>query len=164
MEKKTVMKALSVCGRGIESCPECPYFNEAACGRHMCDDALALIKADEKANEKPTYHKAFIFTKRDNLLKWFDVHAYKYAWGANMEYSDQYKKMEALYAKEREIQLILLVRYENEKCICRIKCPINPLPIKGEFQCVSVSEMSKLLASMGWKYKEKIYSGMFQAK
>lgn len=101
MEKKTVMKALSVCGRGIESCPECPYFNEAACGRHMCDDALALIKADEKANEKPTYHKAFIFTKRDNLLKWFDVHAYKYAWGANMEYSDQYKKMEALYAMDR---------------------------------------------------------------
>ena len=153
MEKKTVMKALSVCGRGIESCHKCPYFNTAACGRHMCDDALALLKADEKANEKPAYHQAIIFTKRDNLLKWFDVHKYKYALGANME---------ALYAKEREIHLILLVRYENGKCICRIKCPINPLPIKGEFQCVSTSEMSRLLTSMGWTYKAKYRIGMFR--
>ena len=150
MEKKTVMKALSVCGRGIEGCPECPYFNEAACGRHMCDDALALIKADEKTNEKPTYHQEIIFTKRDNLVKYF--------WGKPALSNQEY------YAREREIQLILLVRFENGKCICRIRCPINPLPIKGEFQCVSTSEMSKLLASMGWKYKEKIYSGMFQAK
>ena len=150
MEKKTVMKALSVCGRGIEGCPECPYFNEAACGRHMCDDALALIKADEKTNEKPTYHQAIIFTKRDNLVKYF--------WGKPALSNQEY------YAREREIQLILLVRFENGKCICRIRCPINPLPIKGEFQCVSTSEMSKLLASMGWKYKEKIYSDMFQAK
>ena len=162
MDRKNVMKALSLCGTGSESCTGCPYYAMGGCDRHMCDDALALLKADEKANEKPAYHKAFIFTKRDNLLKWFDVHAYKYAWGANMEYSDQYKKMEALYAKEREIQLILLVRYENEKCICRIKCPINPLPIKGEFQCVSTSEMSKLLTSMGWTYKAKYGIGMFR--
>ncbi len=164
MEKKTVMKALSVCGRGIESCPECPYFNEAACGRHMCDDALALIKADEKANEKPTYHQAIIFTKRDNLSKWFDANCSKFIVNGNMEYSEHFVRAEKLYAQERDIQLILLVRFENGKCICRIRCPINPLPIKGEFQCVSTSEMSKLLASMGWKYKEKIYSGMFQAK
>ena len=148
MEKKTVMKALSVCGRGIEACPECPYFNEAACGRHMCDDALALIKADEKANEKPNYHQAIIFTKRDNLVKYF--------WGKPSLSNQEY------YAREREIQLILLVRFENGKCICRIKCPINPLPIKGEFQCVSTSEMGKLLTSMGWTYKAKYGIGMFR--
>lgn len=144
MEKKTVMKALSVCGRGIEACPECPYFNEAACGRHMCDDALALIKADEK----PNYHQAIIFTKRDNLVKYF--------WGKPALSNQEY------YAREREIQLILLVRFENGKCICRIKCPINPLPIKGEFQCVSTSEMSKLMTSMGWTYKAKYGIGMFR--
>lgn len=143
MDKENVMKALSLCGTG------CPYYGMGGCYRHMCDDALALIKADEKA----AYHKAFIFTKQDNLLKWFDVHKYKYAWGANME---------ALYAREREIQLILLVRFENGKCICRIKCPINPLPIKGEFQCVSTSEMSKLLTSMGWTYKAKYGIEMFR--
>lgn len=162
MDKKNVMKALSLCGTGSESCTGCPYYSMGNCDSHMCDDALTLLKADEKANEKPAYHKAFIFTKRDNLLKWFDVNGYKYAQGANMEYSDKYKKMEALYATEREIQLILLVRYENGKCICRIKCPINPLPIKGEFQCVSTSEMSKLLTSMGWTYKEKYGIEMFR--
>lgn len=116
----------------------------------------------DKANEKPTYGMAIIFTKRDNLSKWFDVNGYQYAQGGNMEYSDKYQKMRAAYATEREIQLILLVRYEENKCICRIKCPINPLPIKGEFQCVSTSEMINLLASMGWKYKEKIYANLFR--
>ncbi len=167
MDKANVIKALELCRSSICHCGDCPYMGIDDCESYLHSDALlALLKADEKANEKanekPTYHKAFIFTKRDNLLKWFDVNGYKYAQGANMEYSDKYKKMEALYAKEREIQLILLVRFENGKCICRIKCPINPLPIKGEFQCVSTSEMSRLLTSMGWTYKAKYGIGMFR--
>ena len=163
MDKANIMKALEVCRSSNGCCEDCPYMGTDDCESHLHSDALlTLLKADEKANEKPAYHKAFIFTKRDNLLKWFDVNGYKYAQGANMEYSDKYKKMEALYATEREIQLILLVRYENGKCICRIKCPINPLPIKGEFQCVSTSEMSKLLTSMGWTYKEKYGIEMFR--
>jgi hypothetical protein len=160
MDKENVMKALSLCGTGSETCTGCPYYAMNGCDRHMCDDALALIKADEK----PTYHQAIIFTKRDNLSKWFDANCSKFIVNGNMEYSEHFVRAEKLYAQERDIQLILLVRFENGKCICRIRCPINPLPIKGEFQCVSTSEMSKLLASMGWKYKEKIYSGMFQAK
>ena len=148
MDKENVMKALSLCGTGSETCTGCPYYGMAGCDRHMCDDALTLLKADEKANEKPNYHQAIIFTKRDNLVKYF---CGKPAL-SNQEY----------YAREREIQLILLVRFENGKCICRIKCPINPLPIKGEFQCVSTSEMSKLLTSMGWTYKAKYGIGMFR--
>lgn len=144
MEKKTVMKALSVCGRGIEACPECPYFNEAACGRHMHEDALSLLKAEEK----PTYHTALIFTKRDNLVKYF--------WGKSALSNQEY------YTKEREVQLILLVRYEKGKCICCIKCPINPLPIKGEFEAPSISAVSHTLQTMGWTYKEKLPLGMFR--
>lgn len=158
MDKANVIKALEICEKGEGDCTGCPYSNIAGCTYCLNKDAVALLKA----NEKPTYHKAFIFTKRDNLLKWFDVNGYKYAQGANMEYSDKYQRMAALYEKEREIQLILLVRYENGKCICRIKCPINPLPIKGEFQCVSMSEMTELLTSMGWTYKEKYGIGMFR--
>lgn len=158
MDKANVMKALEVC-MDFSNCQECPYYNvEVGCREHMNSDALALLKA----NEKPTYGMAIIYTKRDNLLKWFDINGYQYAQGGNMEYSDKYQRMRAVYATEREIQLILLVRHENGKTICRIKCPINPLPIKGEFQCVSTSEMTKLLASMGWKYKEKIHSAMFR--
>lgn len=160
MDKENVMKALFLCGTGSETCAGCPYYAMNDCYRHMRDDALSLLKADEKAN-KPTYDQAIIYTKRDNLLKWFDVNGYQYAQGGNMEYSDEYQRMRAVYATEREIQLILLVRREEGKTICRIRCPINPLPIKGEFQCVSTSEMTDLLASMGWKYKKKIHSAMF---
>lgn len=162
MDKANVMKALSLCGTGSETCTGCPYYGMGGCDRHMCDDALTLLKADKKANEKPTYHQAIIFTKRDNLSKWFNANCSKFIVDGNMEYSEHFVRAEKLYAQERDIQLILLVRFENGKCICRIKCPINPLPIKGEFQCVSTSEMSKLLTSMGWTYKAKYGIGMFR--
>lgn len=151
MDKANVMKALEVCCK--ESCPDnCPYWGIEDCCAHMRNDALALLKA----NDKSTYHTAIIYSKRDNLLKWLNSRYPKF------RDAQEAARIRAEYATEREIQLILLVRHENEKTICRIKCPINPLPIKGEFQCVSTSEMTKLLASMGWKYKEKIHSAMFK--
>lgn len=146
MDKTNVMKALSLCGTGSEPCTGCPYYAMNGCDRHMCDDALALLKAEEKANEKPSYSMTIIFTKRDNLIKYF--------WSkpalSNREY----------YAKEREIHLILLVRYEEGKCICRIKCPINPLPIKGEFEAPTVGAVSRTLKTMGWTYKDKLPFGL----
>lgn len=160
MNKENVMKALALCNsHSGDACTKCPYAGTNNCYIQMTNDAIALLQSNDT---KPTYHTAIIYTKRDNLSKWFDINGYKYAQGANMEYSDTYQRMRAVYATEREIQLILLVRHEENKCICRIKCPINPLPIKGEFQCVSTSEMTKLLASMGWKYKEKLPLGLFK--
>lgn len=159
MDKANVMKALILCGTGSETCTGCPYYGMDGCDRHMCDDALTLLKANEKANDNPTYHTAIIYTKRDNLLKWLQ-HNYK-IFGTHGS-DEEAKRIRAEYEKEREIQLILLVRHEEGKCICRIKCPINPLPIKGEFQCVSTSEMTRLLTSMGWTYKQKIHSAMFK--
>lgn len=157
MDNTNVMKALSLCGTGSETCTGCPYYGMDSCDRHLCDDALALLKANTKANH--TYHTAIIYTKRDNLLKWLQAN---YEIFGSHGSDEKAKRIRAEYATEREIQLILLVRHEENKCICRIKCPINPLPIKGEFQCVSTSEMTKLLASMGWKYKEKVHSDMFK--
>ena len=154
MDKANVMKALELCGTGSETCTGCPYYGMDGCDRHMCDDALSLLKA--KANDKPTYHTAIIYTKRDNLSKWLNSRYPQF-----MD-AQEAARIRAEYATEREIQLILLVRHEDGKCICRIKCPINPLPIKGEFQCVSTGEMSKLLKSMGWTYKEKVHYGMFK--
>ena len=149
MNKTNVMKALSLCGTGSETCTGCPYYAMNGCDRHMCDDALALLKAEEKANEKPTYHTAFIFTKRDNLVKYF--------WGKPALSNHQ-----EYYARERDVQLILLVRYDEGKCICRIKCPINPLPIKGEFETPSASAVSHTLQTMGWTYKEQLHLSMFR--
>ena len=154
MDKTNVMKALSLCGTGSETCTGCPYYGMDGCDRHMCDDALSLLKA--KANYNPTYHTAIIYTKRDNLSKWLNSRYSKF------RDAQEAARIRAEYATEREIQLILLVRHEEGKCICRIKCPINPLPIKGEFQCVSTSEMTRLLSSMGWTYKEKVHSAKFK--
>lgn len=154
MDKTNVMKALSLCGTGSEICTGCPYYGMDGCDRHVCDDALSLLKA--MANDKPTYHTAIIYTKRDNLLKWLNSRYPKF------KDAQEAARIRAEYATEREIRLILLVRYEDNKCICRIRCPLNPLPIKGEFQCVSTGEMSKLLKSMGWTYKEKIHCSMFK--
>lgn len=148
MEKEKIMKALELCGTGSETCTGCPYYGMGGCDRRMCDDALALLKAKE--NDNPTYHTAIIYTKRDNLLNWY------------------YSKVDAptgnqgYYVKEREIQLILLVRHEEGKCICRIKCPINPLPIKGEFEAVNSAEVGQLLHELGWTFKEKINLSMFK--
>ena len=154
MDKANVMKALELCGTGSETCTGCPYYGMDGCDLHMCDDALSLRKA--MANDNPTYHTAIIYTKRDNLSKWLNRRYSKF------RDAQEAARIRAEYATEREIQLILLVRHEEGKCICRIKCPINPLPIKGEFQCVSTIEMTRLLSSMGWTYKEKVHSAMFK--
>lgn len=154
MDKANVMMALSLCP-GSDTCTGCPYYGMDGCDRHMCDDALALLKA----NDKPTYHTAIIYTKHTNLMPWLQS---RYEMFGTHGTTEQAQRIREMYSKDRDVQLILLVRHEEGKCICRIKCPINPLPIKGEFQCVSTSKMTWLLASMGWTYKEKIHSAMFK--
>ena len=154
MDKENVMKALSLCP-GSDTCTGCPYYGMDGCDRHMCGDALALLKA----NDKPTYHTAIIYTKHTNLMPWLQS---RYEMFGTHGTTEQAQRIHEMYSKDRDVQLILLVRHEEGKCICRIKCPINPLPIKGEFQCVSTSEMSKLLTSMGWTYKAKYGIGMFR--
>ena len=154
MDKENVMKALSLCP-GSDTCTGCPYYGMDGCDRHMCGDALALLKA----NDKPTYHTAIIYTKRTNLMPWLQSNYERFGTHGTTE---QAQRIHEMYSKDRDVQLILLVRHEEGKCICRIKCPINPLPIKGEFQCVSTSKMTWLLASMGWTYKEKVHSAMFK--
>ena len=154
MDKENVMKALSLCP-GSDTCTGCPYYGMDGCDRHMCGDALALLKA----NDKPTYHTAIIYTKHTNLMPWLQS---RYEMFGTHGTTEQAQRIHEMYSKDRDVQLILLVRHEEGKCICRIKCPINPLPIKGEFQCVSTSKMTWLLASMGWTSKEKIHSGMFK--
>lgn len=157
MNKHDVMKALALCSNAnVVSCEECPYYGIAECDARMTNDAIALLKSNDT---KPTYHTAIIYTKHTNLMPWLQS---KYERFGTHGTTEQAQRIREMYSKDREVQLILLVRHEDGKCICRIKCPINPLPIKGEFQCVSTGEMSKLLKSMGWTYKEKVHSEMFK--
>ena len=155
MNKHDVMKALSLCGTGNTTCTECPYYGMNDCDSRVCDDALSLLQSNDTTH---TYHTAIIYTKHTNLMPWLQSNYTKFGTHGTTE---QALRIREMYSKDRDVQLILLARHEDGRCICRIKCPINPLPIKGEFQCVSTGEMSKLLKSMGWAYKEKVHYGMF---
>ena len=166
MNKQNVMKALECCFVH-EACGDCPYYDRYWCDRDMCEDAIALLKSADKtvAPSKPTYHTAYIFTKHDNLSKWFNTHRSCFIADGNLEYSFDFHQAEDFYAQERDVQLILLVRHETvqdahgdtiTKCYCKIKCPINPLPIKGEFEAVTAAAVNKLLKSLGWHFKDKI--------
>ena len=163
MNKHDVIKALALCNdEGVNNgvCADCPYVGMTECYKCLATDAIALLKSEPWYNDKPIYHTAIIYTKHTNLLPWLDG---QYNIPKNSRVREH-------YSRNREVQLILLVRHEDvriggtikSRCICHIKCPINPLPIKGEFECVSTGEMTKLLTSMGWKYKEKIHYNMFK--
>lgn len=100
------------------------------------------------------YHRAFIFTKRTNLLPWLDSNGHRFGFDVRRN-SEQWAALRAEYAVEREVQLILLIRNEGDGICARIKCPVNPLPIKGEFQITSPGKMIQLLNSMGWELVSK---------
>lgn len=157
MNKQEVMKALDICGDiNRVCCEECPYYGVESCDARMNNDAIALLKSEPECDTKSTYHTAYIYTKHDNLSKWFDVNRSKFIIDGNMEYSEHFVRAEAHYAQERIVKLVILVRHEAGKCICRIKCPINPLPIKGEFETTTAADVGRLIMSMGWSFSHKI--------
>ena len=110
------------------------------------------------------YSQAIIFTKHTNMLSFFhaNVNQFDSRFHGEMYASIEYKRMEEYYAKERDVELILLVRYDGNKTLCRIKCPINPMPVKGEFEAASLSAMISFLVSNGWSVKEKLSPRMFE--
>ena len=101
------------------------------------------------------YTDAIIFTKTTSLSAWFDAH-YHDRLGLCAT-SVGFNQLRQRYAQPREVQLVLLVRYEPTKHpICKIKCPINPLPIRGEFEVVSTGEIVDFLRRDGWEVKQKL--------
>lgn len=154
MNKENVIRALEVCEIG-NGCDQCSYSNMDGCIRHMCDDAIKLLRetpyATKMQPETPTYTKAYIFTKTENLVKYFNAHE-----------PTLHENTFERYIQPREVQLILLIRYEGDKCICRIKCPINPLPIKGEFVAVAPGAVGSLLSTLGWGFKECLHLNLFK--
>jgi hypothetical protein len=100
------------------------------------------------------YAYTIIFTKRTDLMPWFK--------GRYSNMSDEYinsvsfNQFKKDCARIRDIKLILLVRYEPGHTYCKIKCPVNPLPIKGEFEAVSLKHIVKLLQREGWSIESEL--------
>lgn len=99
------------------------------------------------------YQYAEVYTKWGNLLPF--VH------GKHVSITEAVRRV---YAEEREIQLLLLVRhdYDSGKIFCRIKCPVNPLPVKGEFEVPNLSAVRDFLILNGWSRKQIISTRMFE--
>lgn len=104
------------------------------------------------------YSGVCIFHKRTNLLPYFYS---KYNYG-DFTSSERYDRAKARYANERDVQLILLIRYDGKKTICRIKCPINPIPVKGEFEASSMQGIFDFLRQHGWAFRETYNLSIFQ--
>jgi hypothetical protein len=156
MTKENVIKALALCSDiDVKSCSKCPYNGMEDCDQMVNNDAISLIKANE--TKKPKYTIARIYTKRGTLLGYMSDKVTNRA--SNM---DEMFRMRERYTVERDIELVAMFRYEGDKCYCKIKCPVNPLPIKGEFEVPSVIVLSKFLQKDGWKLKQVVYPSMFQ--
>ena len=105
------------------------------------------------------YSHAFILTKKGNLLPWWHSQDFCSMSATAAEY----------YGRERDIELIAMFRYEPDretKCghhtLCKIKCPVNPLPIKGEFEAPSREAVLHFLKANGWCLKQKLDLTMFE--
>lgn len=94
------------------------------------------------SNYSAKYSGIMTFTKRGNLLQYASCKG----WDISKE------NIQNIYGKEREIQLVASLRVKDGKFYCRIKCPVNPLPIKGEFEIVSLNEFKKFLENLGWEF------------
>ena len=156
-EKANILKALEKCSNGFDKCSGCPYEGTSMCASTLAGDALALLKASETPKANPKYTCAAIFTKRTNLSAYCNNKVYEKC-GSDT----QFEAMRKHYAREREVHLILLTRYESGKLMCKIKCPINPLPVKGEFEVPSYGVIERYLRSNGWQFKQKVFPRMFE--
>lgn len=66
---------------------------------------------------------------------------------------------ESYYSKEQDVRLVVTERItEDGRIFCRINCPINPLPVKGEFEIPSWGTLKRFLEANGWKQHEVIDS------
>ena len=103
------------------------------------------------------YQRVLIYTKKGNLLDY--LHTYKvserYCNASSSETLHKY------YGAEREIQLIACLRWEKNKVYCKIKCPLSPIPVKGEFELPSQGCLDAFLKANGWNFKQTIDGWMF---
>lgn len=111
------------------------------------------------------YSVVYIFTKRTNLMSFLDTDK---VLGSFFNYSQVgIDRMKQHYERERDVQLIAMFRWEKTpkgtKCFCKIKCPINPLPIKGEFETPgTTTPVIDFLKANRWEFKQKLHVNMFE--
>lgn len=105
------------------------------------------------------YDVAIVFKKLTNLMPYYYGVADK-AINAGA--------IASFCAKERPVNLVLLIRHEYDRVagknhiFCKVKCPINPLPVKGEFEVPSVSAVERFLRDAGWTKTDVMNKRLFE--
>lgn len=109
------------------------------------------------------YNCVVTFIKHTNLLEYFDsnIESCAAAHCLDIHSVGAMEHLRQMYAEEREVRLVVLVRYDGHgKTFCRIKCPINPLPVKGEFEVPSLRTLHTFLMMQGWVERECLHRNM----
>lgn len=106
-----------------------------------------------------TYSNAMIFIKHTDLMPYFNANQEKLGYNPRLP---SHQRMKERYERKRDVSLILQIRYEDNHMMCRIKCPINPLPIKGEFKVCHIGALVAFLEKEGWAAKGCYSSFMFK--
>lgn len=104
------------------------------------------------------YTTVMTYIKRTNMLDFFDHNVEKCTslHGHNPRCEAAQEKVRRLYEVERNVRLILMVRNEGHRTFCKIKCPINPLPVTGEFEVPNLTVLRSFLNDNGWRQHESI--------
>ena len=93
------------------------------------------------------YSRVLTFKKFTNLMSYAEAEAKRCNTSIN-----RLPHLKAYYEQDRDIILNVYFRWDEEgKHHCRIQCPINPLPVKGEFEVPSLDVLCRFLESNGWR-------------
>lgn len=118
-----------------------------------------------------TYDCVVVFHKMTTLTSYFAANEHKLIGHLDINdhnYEARYDRIADRYTAEQDVRLLLLVRHEYNpethkfKTICKINCPVNPLPVKDEFTAASVNAVKNFLLLDGWTETESICANMLK--
>ena len=116
------------------------------------------------------YERYMFFNKVDSLSDYLDTD--RVSLGMRGGHIDE--RTCNRYNAEQNIQLIAMIRQENIQVstprgfisrpayYCKIRCPINPMPVKGEFELPSIDALMRFLKKNGWSYRETLWAGILE--
>ena len=125
--------------------------------------AATQIKSnDEREMIMSNYSVVFVCSKQADLMP-YALNKFE---GGIKELASCPKLVEH-YSMERKVTLMAMFRWENGAkgklhCLCKIRCPINPLPVKGEFEAASMNAVLGFLQENGWTIEQKLNTAMLR--
>lgn len=88
----------------------------------------------------------FVFQKQGTLAEFYKTNTY----------GERGHREEIFANMQRDVQLVLHCGVDDHaNLVARIQCPVNPLPVKGDFHCHSFRVVQNFLLKSGWRLVAK---------